>query len=285
MENNVTYQTIISAAQLYQSLEWENWVVIDCRHDLAKPDWGQQEYEKGHIPGAVFAHLDRDVSAQVTPSTGRHPLPEIDIISKRLGGWGIDNHTQVVVYDSSGGAIASRLWWQLHFLGHSQTAVLDGGYTQWIKNGYPVSSQIALPLPRTFLPNPQLEMLVDAAFVEKNLIGHEYTLVDARAPERFRGEKEAIDPVAGHIPGALNRFHGQNLGEDGKFLPPEILREQFNTLLKNTHPEKAVVYCGSGVTSCHHILALEIAGMPGSKLYAGSWSEWIRDPARPKAVS
>jgi thiosulfate/3-mercaptopyruvate sulfurtransferase len=278
-----TSSTIVSTVQLFEHLTDENWVIIDCRHDLARPDWGQNEYRSEHIPGAVFAHLDRDFSSPITPQTGRHPLPQISQIAERLGAWGIGADTQVVVYDASGGAYASRMWWQLRFLGHAQVALLNCGYTQWKKDGYPTTAEIIQPAPRIFNPQPQDQMLIDAAGVKQFLGNPAFLLIDARAPERFRGEKEPIDPVAGHIPGAVNRFHALNLGADGRFLPAEVLREQFITLLGNIPVEQAIVYCGSGVTSCHHLLAMEIAGLPGARLYAGSWSEWIRNPDNPKA--
>jgi thiosulfate/3-mercaptopyruvate sulfurtransferase len=283
MKTDGFFSTIISTSRLYENLDSAGWVIIDCRHDLARPDWGQAEYQKGHIPGADFAHLDHDLSGPITPQTSRHPLPEIDRIAERLSSWGIGDDTQVVVYDGSGGAIAVRLWWQLRFLGHQNTALLDGGYTQWLKDGYPVATNIAKRPAQKFNPRPQSNMLVDQRLIEENLRSPSFLLIDARAEERYRGEKEPIDPVAGHIPGAINRFHGANLGADGLFLPAVELREQFSTLLAGKPPEEAVLYCGSGVTSCHHLLAMEIAGLPGAKLYAGSWSEWIRDPRHPIA--
>jgi thiosulfate/3-mercaptopyruvate sulfurtransferase len=282
MMTEETFSTLISTAQLFAHLDDENWVIIDCRHDLSKPEWGQQEYQNGHIPGAIFAHLDHDLSGPISPQTGRHPLPQMDQIANRLGSWGIGNDTQVIVYDTSGGAFASRLWWQLRFLGHNQVALLNGGYTQWAKDGYPVSQSIKKHPERKFMLNPNWEMLVETPFIEKIQQDPAFLLVDARAPERYRGEKEPIDPVAGHIPTAANRFHGLNLGADGLFLPAEVLHSQFTSLLNDTPLDHVIVYCGSGVTSCHHILALEVAGLPGARLYAGSWSEWIRNPNHPR---
>ncbi|MBE0699291.1 MAG: sulfurtransferase [Anaerolineaceae bacterium] len=281
MKIETAFTTLISTAQLFAHLEDENWVVIDCRHNLTLPEWGQQEYQHAHIPGAIFAHLDRDLSGPVLPEKGRHPLPEVNQIANRLGAWGIGNDTQVIVYDASGGAFASRLWWQLRFLGHKKVAVLNGGYTQWTKEEYPISTTIAEHPEQIFMPNPNWAMLVETPMIEKIHRDPKFLLVDARAPERFRGEKEPIDPVAGHIPHAVNRFHGFNLGPDGLFLPEEVLHSQFKSLLNNIPSDHMVVYCGSGVTSCHHILAMEVAGLPGARLYAGSWSEWIRDPNHP----
>lgn len=276
-----SYHTIISPSALANSLQTKDWAIVDCRFDLAQPGWGEEDYQKGHIPGAVYAHLDRDLSSPVTPQTGRHPLPEIDVFSKRLGMWGISNQTQVVVYDTTGGAYAGRLWWMLRLLGHRRVAVLDGGYQRWIKEGFPTAKGNETRPNEKFEPLPDWNMVIDTEGVEKILRDAGFLIIDARAPERFRGEKEPIDPVAGHIPGAVNRFHGANLDSDGKFLPAEELHKEFSLLLGKTPGERTVVYCGSGVTSCHHLLAMEIAGITGARLYAGSWSEWIRDPNRP----
>jgi thiosulfate/3-mercaptopyruvate sulfurtransferase len=277
----MTFTTIISAQQLHQNLHDPNWVVVDCRFDLQKPEWGFESYQQQHIPGAVYAHLDHDLSAPVTPETGRHPLPTVEAITSRLESWGIGNDTQVVVYDTVGGAYASRLWWQLRFLGHEQAAVLDGGFQKWQEAGYPVASGRESRPTAVFAPSPQPHLLASVDEVEANHNNPTYRLIDARAPERFRGEQEPIDPVAGHIPGAVNRFHGQNLGKDGLFLPADTLKEQYQALIGDTPEDQVIVYCGSGVTSCHHLLALEIAGIFGARLYAGSWSEWIRDRKRP----
>lgn len=276
------HTNIISTADLAANLDHPDWVVMDCRFDLAKPEWGFEEYISGHIPGSGYAHLDKDLAAPIIPESGRHPLPSIDVFASKLGGWGIGNSTQVVVYDTTGGVYAGRLWWLLRFLGHSSAAVLDGGFQKWVNEGRPLATGVQQVHPPVhFTPNPNWDMVMDAAAVERIRQDPSFCLVDARSPERFRGENEPIDPVAGHIPGAVNRFHGKNLAPDGTFLPPDTLREQFTDLIGRTSPENVVVYCGSGVTSIHHILAMELAGLPGAKLYAGSWSEWIRDRKRP----
>jgi thiosulfate/3-mercaptopyruvate sulfurtransferase len=275
------YDTIISVEDLYSHLHDPNWAIVDCRFDLQKPDWGFAAYQQAHIPGAVYAHLDNDLSAPITPSTGRHPLPAPDVIAQRLGSWGIRSQTQVVVYDTVGGAYAARLWWQLRFLGHQSVAVLNGGLQQWQAAGFPLAAGIETRQPAQFIPRPDWSMIAEAAEVAEIAPLPDYCLIDARAPKRFSGEQEPIDPVAGHIPGAVNRFHGANLNADGTFLPPEILRQQFIDLIGSTPLQQVIVYCGSGVTSCHHLLAMELAGISGARLYAGSWSEWIRDRKRP----
>lgn len=276
------YTTIISTEALSNHLNDPDWVIIDCRFDLAKPDWGFTSYQEAHIPGAGYAHLDHDLAGPVTPQTGRHPLPDVSEMAGRLGYWGIRQDTQVVVYDTAGGAFAGRLWWLLRFLGHPRAAVLDGGFQKWQRESRLVNSGVERREPVIFTPQPDWSMVVFAGDVERIRQDPAYRLVDARSAERYRGEKEPIDPVAGHIPGAVNRFHGQNLTPEGVFLPPEKLRAEFEALVGNTPSENVVVYCGSGVTSIHHILAMQLTGLPGARLYVGSWSEWIRDPKRAK---
>lgn len=276
-----TYKDVVPTQTVFQHLHTPDWAIVDCRFDLKDPEWGFESYQQEHIPGAVYAHLDRDLANPVTAQSGRHPLPDIELIAQRLSNWGIGNHTQVVVYDTNGGGYAARLWWLLRFLGHTAVAILDGDFHVWQSEGYPTAKGIEQRQPEVFVPNPQWEMLVSTEQVENIYTNPAYRLVDARAPERFRGEQEPIDTKAGHIPGAVNRFHGMNLNAQGKFLPPETLRQQFQDLLGEVQPEHTVVYCGSGVTSCHHLIAMERAGLSGAKLYLGSWSEWIRDEKRP----
>jgi thiosulfate/3-mercaptopyruvate sulfurtransferase len=277
----LTYQTLVSVETLNQHLHQEDWAIFDCRFDLQNAEWGYQSYQQSHIPGAVYAHLDRDLSAPITPESGRHPLPGADEIARRFSAWGISPSTQVVVYDTAGGAYASRLWWMLRFMGHERAAVLNGGFQKWQEQAYPLASGTETRQPAQFQPRPDLQLAVSTTEVAKIMRDPDYSLIDARAPERHRGEREPIDTVAGHIPGSVNRFHGANLGPDGLFLPPDVLRAQFLDLIGSISPEKVIVYCGSGVTSCHHILAMETAGLPGARLYTGSWSEWIRDRKRP----
>lgn len=277
------FSTIISTGTLAENLADPDWTIVDCRFDLARPDWGFQAYQDNHIPGSVYAHLDHDLAGPITPRTGRHPLPDVQVIAKRLGAWGIGENTQVVVYDSAGGAFADRLWWELRFLGHDKVAVLDGGIPKWLREGRPVKPGVETRASVNFIPHPRWNIIASADEVDSIRQDPNFVLIDARAAERYRGEYEPIDPVAGYIPGAINRFHGLNLGKDGTFLPPDTLRMQFEELLAGKKPDHVVVYCGSGVTSIHHILAMELAGLPGARLYPGSWSEWIRDDNRQKS--
>ncbi len=276
------YNLLISAEDLYTHYREPGWVIVDCRFNLKQPEWGLRSYRHGHIPGAVYADLDRDLAAPVIPGkTGRHPLPEMQKFADLLGTWGIGNDSQVVAYDTVSGAFAARLWWMLRFLGHTAAAVLDGGYQKWTQKGYPVSQGEEYPSPRSFQNHPRPEMTADAHEVDQIRQRTDYQVIDARAPERYRGEVEPIDPVAGHIPGAVNRFHGDNLRPDGTFASPDRLREDFLALLGDIPSDHSIVYCGSGVTSCHHLIAMEVAGLKPGRLYPGSWSEWITDPNRP----
>lgn len=276
-----TFTNLISTAELAANLENPDWVVVDCRFDLAKPDWGEQAYREAHIPGAVYAHLDRDLSGPKTSQTGRHPLPGEAELFAALSRLGIGPGVQVVVYDSNGGAYAVRLWWLLKLYGHNAAAVLDGGFPKWQLESRPTSAGEENNTPRVFTGTLNSGMIADEHDAARAAQDPAGLLVDARAPERYRGETEPIDPVAGHIPGAVNRFHSQNLGPDGTMKPPDQLRAEFEQLLDGADPQKTVFYCGSGVTSIHHLLAMESAGLPGGKIYVGSWSHWIRDPQRP----
>jgi thiosulfate/3-mercaptopyruvate sulfurtransferase len=277
------YTTLISAANLLQNAHNPNWVIIDCRHDLMDAAAGRAAFDAGHIPEARFANLERDLSGSKQASDGRfkgrHPLPEQDALIATLRQWGISDDTQVVAYDAHGGMYAARLWWLLRSLGHASAAVLDGGLAAWQAAGQRLSPVEPTPAPGSISVKPSLTSSVDARDVLINLTKPRRTLVDARAPDRFRGENETIDPVGGHIPGAKNRFFKDNLQADGRFKPGHQLHEEFSALI--SEPQAAVMQCGSGVTACHNLLALEIAGMHGAALYPGSWSEWCADPARP----
>lgn len=279
----MNFRTLISTGELETILGSPQLVIVDCRFDLANTTWGYGAYQAGHIPGAVYAHLDHDLSGPVTSSTGRHPLPSEAAFFETLGKWGIDAEKQVVVYDSAGGAMAGRLWWMLRYYGHPSTAVLDGGYPKWTAENRPVRTGIENYPPAVFRGQAHPEMLISLEEVEQMRQDPNQLLVDARTPQRYRGEVEPIDPVAGRIPGAVNRFHGDNLTGEGVMKPPEQLRIEFSALIGQVPADQVAVYCGSGVTSVHHILAMELAGLPGARLYAGSWSEWIRDPQRPVA--
>ncbi|MDD4906124.1 MAG: sulfurtransferase [Methylobacter tundripaludum] len=276
----MTYTTLISTETLHQQLNNSNWIIIDCRFSLADTEAGAKAYRHGHIPNARYAHLDKDLSSSITDFTGRHPLPNFALLAKKLGDWGVTNTSQVVVYDDAGGAFAGRLWWLLRCMGHDKVAVLNGGIKQWQKQGLPVTTTLPTVKPATFRPYLNDVAWLSALQVQNNMAKKSICLIDARTPERYRGKQEPVDPVAGHIPGALNRAFQLNLDSNGLFLSTEQLREQFNQLIGTTAPEQVVHYCGSGVTACHNLLAMEYAGLTGSKLYAGSWSEWIRNKNR-----
>lgn len=278
----MVHTTLISAHELVHHLHDPGWTVVDCRFSLDDTERGRRDYQQAHIPGAVYAHLDEDLSGPVIPGrTGRHPLPDVDTFARTLCAWGIGPGVQVVAYDDSGGAIAARLWWMLRWLGHDAVAVLDGGWPCWQEEGYPTRSGVETRPPRTFVPNPRPEMILTTAEVLAHLHDPDWRLLDARAPERYRGEVEPIDPVAGRIPGALSAPYADNLGPNGRFLPPEALRARFHALVGNVPPERVACYCGSGVTAAHDLLAMAHAGLGLPRLYVGSWSEWITDPGRP----
>jgi thiosulfate/3-mercaptopyruvate sulfurtransferase len=263
------------------------WAVFDCRFDLARPEWGVSAYAAGHIPGAIYAHLDRDLSGPVTPTSGRHPLPTLERLAETLGRWGIDDTVQVVAYDQGNGAHAARLWWLLRWAGHRKVAVLNGGFAAWQQAKLPTDTTLGQRQPRTFVPRPA-EVVVSTAELERAVAAGELAsgtsvLVDARSADRFAGENETIDPVAGHIPGARNHPFLRNVDSRGRFISAAELRERWHATLGNAAMARTIAMCGSGVTACHNLLALEVAGLPGARLYAGSWSEWIRDRDRPVA--
>lgn len=278
-----SYTTLIDANELARHLGEPRWCLIDCRHDLANPAFGREAYERGHLPGAWFLNLDEDLSGPLSGTNGRHPLPDPDRLAHRLGACGIDRDTQVVAYDDAGGMYAARLWWLLRWMGHQAVAVLDGGFQAWCAAAKVLTTELPRATPTRYLPALQGNA-VNAAFVEQHLSSADMVLIDARSPDRFRGENENLDPVAGHIPGAINRFFKDNLGPDGRFKQASVLREEFGNLLRGRDPRKVVHQCGSGVTACHNLLAMESAGLSGARLYPGSWSEWCADPARPVAT-
>jgi thiosulfate/3-mercaptopyruvate sulfurtransferase len=269
------YDTLISIDTCLQQGSSPDWSLIDCRFDLTDKTWGEAAYREGHIPGAYYAGLENDLSAPQTADSGRHPLPDWQAFADRMTGWGVHRDTQVVVYDQGGGAFAARLWWLLRSVGHKRAAVLDGGWAGWQSAGGAESKNLPAPRmqPAELSPGSGWVTTVD---VEKNLNSKGFVLVDARSRERFTGRKEPIDPIAGHIPGARNFPFEQNLDAHGVFHPPAVLREVWLSCLRDTPPASVVHMCGSGVTACHNLLAMEMAGLHGSRLYAGSWSEWIR---------
>jgi thiosulfate/3-mercaptopyruvate sulfurtransferase len=281
------FRTLVSAAELAPHVADADWIIVDVRHDLAQPAvWGEAQYRAAHLPGARFAHLDSDLSAAKSGRNGRHPLPTPEHCVALFGRLGIDRGCQVVAYDQGSGMFASRLWWMLRWLGHDAVAVLDGGIAAWQRAGLPTTDVVPAPRAARFVPGriaATVAGTVDAAEIESSLRSGTLTLVDARAPERFRGDVEPLDPVAGHIPGALNRPFATNLNADGHMRSAGELRAEFTALLAGRDLATVVHQCGSGVSACHNLLAMEIAGLPGTRLYPGSWSEWCADPERPVA--
>lgn len=280
------YTTLIDAVSLSQHLADDKWIILDCRHDLMNPAYGRDAFAAGHIQNAQFAGIDDDLSGAKQGADGefrgRHPLPDRATLVETLRRFGIDDDTQVVAYDAHGGMYAARLWWLLRWIGHEAVAVLDGGLAAWEAAGLPLVTPVAERAAGTITERKTLTQMVNVADVVANLATQARTVVDARANDRFRGENETIDPVGGHIPGARNRFFKDNLQADGRFKPAEQLKQDFAPLFNS--PDKAIMQCGSGVTACHNLLAMEIAGLPGAALYPGSWSEWCASPTRPIAT-
>ena len=279
------FHTLIGVDSLRELLGDPRLAVVDCRFDLMNPDAGRQAYLRSHIPEARYADLNRDLSAPIGPLTGRHPLPAPEAFAAWLGSAGIGNETQVVAYDDANGSIAARLWWMLRWVGHEAVAVLDGGFKAWSARGGALQSGPADFRAAEFTPRIDADAVLSTADVQRALQDPAALLVDARAPERYAGTVEPIDPVAGHIPGAVNHPFTANLDADGHFLPGDEIKRRWYERLAGKHPQYLIAMCGSGVTACHNLLSLQVAGLTGAKLYAGSWSEWIRDPLRPVARS
>lgn len=273
------YRTVIDAATLAQHLADPDWVIVDCRFDLGDTAAGRRSYTQAHIPGAVYAHLDDDLSGPPVTDHGRHPLPTPAALTALFGRLGMDERKQVVAYDSLNGGIAARLWWMLRYMGHAATAVLDGGWAAWEAAGLPVRGGVEGHAPALFTGHPRREWLVTVDEVATRPL-----LIDSRDPQRYRGELEPIDPQPGHIPGAINHFFQDNWGAEGRYLPPEEIRARLTAVLGEITPEAATFYCGSGVTACANLLAMAHAGLGNGRLYAGSWSEWSSDPQRPIAT-
>ena len=275
---------LIAATTLRQNLSRSDWVVFDCRHDLADSRRGARVYREGHLPGAYFAPVETELSGVKTGANGRHPLPDAAAFAAFLNAHGVTAETQIVAYDDVGGQYAARLWWLARWLGLTRVAVLDGGLPKWIADGNPLSVEMPTPRPTGgVIARPDATMVRSAADVRAGTENASRCIVDARAPERFRGEVEPIDLVAGHIPTALNRFFKSNLRADLTMRAPAELRREFAAMLGGWRPDQVIHQCGSGVTACVNVLAMEHAGLGGSALYVGSWSEWIADPARPIA--
>jgi thiosulfate/3-mercaptopyruvate sulfurtransferase len=279
------HTTLVSATTLAQHLTDSHWLVVDCRFDLTQPAAGEAAYGAGHIPGAIYAHLDRDLSSSITPTSGRHPLPDPERFAATLSRWGVGADTQVIAYDADNGMYASRLWWLLRWVGHRAVAVLDGGFKAWTAAGHPASTEIPARQSTQFQARPDRDLWLDADQVQARVQQSDWRLLDARAPERFLGKVEPLDKVAGHVPGARNHPFSTNLTSDGRFGAPEELRRRYEQSQAGVADDRTIVMCGSGVTACHLLLALEVAGKPGARLYAGSWSEWIRNPQRGVATT
>ncbi|HEX5640524.1 MAG TPA: sulfurtransferase [Burkholderiaceae bacterium] len=284
MSDPFTSGTLVTVEQLRNHFEDPGWCVIDVRHDLMNATAGRRAYDAGHIPGAAFAHIDDDLSGAKNGRNGRHPLPRRQDLVQAFGRWGVDDDTQIVAYDAQGGNFAVRLWWLARWLGHARVAVLDGGWPAWLERTGLSSTEPPVRRSGHFSDRPSLMPMVEVDDVVRNLDSRARLVLDARTPERYRGEQEPIDPVAGHIPGARNRPWQRNLNPDQTFKPAAVLRQEFRAALGATAPAQVAHQCGSGVTACHNLLAMEIAGLTGSSLYPGSWSEWIADAARPVAV-
>ncbi len=279
------FDKLVSVETLAAHVDDPSWRVFDCRFDLKNTGYGRQAYGKEHIPGALYLHLDEDLSGPTTGTNGRHPLPAIETFVAKMSECGVGPDTQVVAYDNEGGIFASRLWWMLRcWLGHDRAALLDGGLPGWRRAKLPLESKVRAVAPAQFAARPR-DAQVDAGYVLRHLRSPAMLLIDARGADRYAGENETLDPVAGHIPGAVNRFYLDNLDDAGCFFKPaDELRAEFSELLDGRDPKTVVQQCGSGVTACHNLLAMEIAGLSGSKLYVGSWSEWCSDPSRPIAT-
>lgn len=275
------YTSLVRADVTLEHINDTEWRIIDCRFDLKDKNAGLQHYREAHIPSAIYADLDKDLSSPVRPGTGRHPLPAIDDISRKLGEWGISATTQVVVYDDVSGSYAARLWWLLKWLGHQKVAILDGGLSYWKQQGYPLNNEIPDVIPASFQARPDMSMIIDTEALLKLLNSPSLTLVDVRDPARYTGAEEPIDKVAGHIPGSVNIPWKSNLDENGLYRNKTDLESLYSHFLINQETQNTVFMCGSGVTACHSLVALHYLGKSDVKLYPGSWSEWIEDPARP----
>lgn len=275
------HRTLIETDELARHLQDPAWRIIDVRHNLADVNAGFAHYSLAHIPGAHFLHLDRDLSAQKTGNNGRHPLPSAASFSQTLRRIGVDQGQTIVIYDDAGGMIAARLWWMLRWCGIFSAGVLNGGWQKWCAEQRPTSAERPSVTPSEFSAGGNRHAWVDVDYVQQHLARDDMLLLDARSAERFRGENETLDPVGGHIPGARNHFFQHNLDARACFKSAGELRSQFHTLLGDCPPQQVIHQCGSGVTACHNLLAMEVAGLHGSRLYPGSWSEWCADPARP----
>ena len=277
----MSYQTIISVEDLNNNITNANWFIFDCRFLLKDPDGGLKKFRQGHIPGAQFADMDKDLSSPMTQSSGRHPLPDANTFIDKLRLWGVNNNSQVICYDDMSGAFAARMWWLLRWVGHKDVAVLDGGIDKWTASDLSLEVDIQTKPRGTFSGEANNAMWVDIEFVQQQLSDGNIKLLDARSNERFTAKDHETDPVPGHIPGADNYPFAENLSQQGMFLPADVLENRFASVFSNHQQEQIINMCGSGVTACHNLLAMSIAGLPWTRLYVGSWSEWIKDKRRP----
>jgi len=278
------HTSLITPKIVNKNIDNPNWRFIDCRFALSDPEKKQVEFALSHIPGSIYAHVNRDLSGSHIPGeTGRHPLPEKQKLIKLFSNWGIDHSVQVVIFDDSGGAYAVRLWWLLRWLGHDVTAVMDGGWPRWIREGRPVTATVTVKESKKFKATLREKWSIKAENIIVELDNSEVRILDARNSDRFKGTNETIDIVSGHIPGAVSAPFIENLDADGNWKSKSELRQRFENLLSGSPAKQAVSYCGSGITACHNIFAMYHSGLGDSRLYSGSWSDWITDPRRPVA--
>ncbi|MFK7815111.1 MAG: sulfurtransferase [Gammaproteobacteria bacterium] len=280
----MTYQTIISVEDLNKNINNQDWFVFDCRFMLKDPEGGLKKFNQGHIPGAQYADMDKDLASPMTATTGRHPLPNPDELIKKLQSWGVNNTSQIICYDDMSGAFAARMWWLLKWLGHEEIAVLDGGLDLWTATTLEIETEVKEKVPGKFSGRANNNMWVDVEFVKNELSENKITLLDARSEERYSAKDTKTDPVAGHVPGAMSFPFSGNLSKQGVFLSKDELRNRFATFVNNPEEKEVINMCGSGVTACHNLLAMSIADLPITKLFVGSWSEWIKDKSRPVAT-
>jgi thiosulfate/3-mercaptopyruvate sulfurtransferase len=279
----MSYKTIISAKDLIKNVNNDDFIIFDCRCDIGDSSYGIEAYNEGHIENSIFIDIDHDLASEKTSDSGRHPLPDPRLFSEKLSQWGMSNNKQAVVYDDAGGAFAGRMWWILKWLGHSNVAVLDGALGAWMSIGGKLTSKPTIFERAVFEPNPNDNMYVSIKDVEDAQYKMNKLIIDARSRERYLGIKDPVDPIAGHIPGAVSHPLGMNLDKNGHFKSPEELRHNFNKIIGDTVSSDIISMCGSGITACHNILALEICGIKDVTLFVGSWSEWITDKSRPVA--
>ena len=276
----MSYKTIISENDLKNNINNKDFIIFDTRCDIKDRGYGIDSYTEGHIENSIFVDVDTDLASEKQARTGRHPLPQVEVFCEKLSHWGMHNNKQVVVYDDAGGAFAGRLWWMMKWLGHDNVAVLNGGLNSWVKNGNKLVTSPTIFEKSSFEPNVRPDMVASLADVENAQYGMSTILLDARSKERYEGISDPVDPIAGHVPGAISHPLGTNLDRTGKFKTKEELKHNFNKISSELNEKDIISMCGSGITACHNILALEMCGVKNVKLYVGSWSEWITDPNR-----